>query len=221
VSSLHVDAATDICGEEKPGTATVAVDPQLIAKMLDTVKTCFQTDSEDSIENVREFIVEAIRHTDTNFGVSEAVLWADGFEWPSDLVARDAALLASAGHDFSTMVRIRLTELGPSRLSALRVQGLRADNPEISLLSKIAQGMTVPLPADFIPNGRGTTGKLTKAYLSAAPAVDKMLYDLHQLRLGFVLETSTARNIPNCHYANASWTIKRDKACGRGLSDMP
>lgn len=196
------------------------MNPRQVENLLAGVRAWFHNSEEYAPEDIREFIEEAIKNGDHSYGVEAAVAWAKGFMWTPEVVARDAQLLLEAGQNFGQMVKLRLAELAPERLSAERVMGLHPDNPEIPLMLRIAEGMTVPLPTDFIPNGKDTTGKLSKAYLDAAPAVDRMLAELHEQGLGFILPTAVAQGVENCHFATASWTQKKDKACGRGLSDM-
>ena len=52
---------------------------------------------------------------------------------------------------------------------------MRDVNPEKTLLYDLAEGMRVPLPPDFIPNGRSTIARLRDTYLRVHTAVNKML----------------------------------------------
>ena len=68
------------------------------------------------------------------------------------------------------MVERRLKILAPDRLSADRVNGLRADNPERGLMLDLAAGMRVFLPEGITPNESEERSKLRKSYVSVAPA---------------------------------------------------
>ena len=77
--------------------------------------------------------------------------------------------------DFTSMVRRRLRSLAPDRLNNERVEGLRPDNPERTLLFELVGGMKVHRPEGFTPNGSLPRTDLRSAYEAVAPAVNKML----------------------------------------------
>lgn len=77
-------------------------------------------------------------------------------------------------------------------------------------------GMHVPLPADFTPNGRETPSPLRATYATVSPAVNKMLRDIVEQRLAFLLPYEDAvRYVLNLHLRKAHW-----KASGRPLGDL-
>ena len=47
----------------------------------------------------------------TNYGVVEAMEWAQGEKFPEDMLANDLKSFKEANHDFSDMVSTRLTTL--------------------------------------------------------------------------------------------------------------
>ena len=212
--------STGTAAAVSPHAKVPIVDPLRVEELVASVREWFLDSSDYEATEVQDLMTEALRHSDHLYGVESAVAWAEGFAWPVEVLLKDARLLSEAGQDSARMVQTRQQLLGPSRLSSARVLGLHPDNPEIPLMLRIASGMTVPLPSDFVPNGVGPPGRLSKMYEAAAPAVDRMLFELHTQGLGFVLATEEARKIKNLHVAKASWTSKKDKACGRGLSDM-
>ena len=119
------------------------------------------------------------------------------------------------------MVRRRLKILSPNRLNRQRVAGLREDNPERALMNDLADGMRVHLPEGFFPNGEKQQTPLRATYVSVAPAVNKMLGDVVEQKLAFILSGDSARKyVPRMHLGKAHWTKKKGKPSGRPLSDL-
>ena len=110
------------------------IDPELLKSILDTAMSMFAPDEALPRDTLEELAKEAIASADGNYGIKEAV-------------DRDMRLFRAAQLDFSAMVRMRLKKIGATRMSAYRVEQLRADNPERARLFDIASGMRVPLPA--------------------------------------------------------------------------
>jgi hypothetical protein len=198
-------------------SADGSVDPFLAASILKIVQSCYQVDATDTIQEIEAFIEEKIRSTDTNYKVAEAIVWADNFA-----IEQDFQKFRSTKGDFPTMVSTALAALASSRLSKERVMLLRPNNPELARMLLIAEGMTVPKPTGFVPNGSlyDRYRKHSKAYLDAAAAVDNMLFAVHEEQLGFILPSEMVVTIPGIHYGEPSWTDKKDKKCGRGLNNM-
>jgi hypothetical protein len=47
----------------------------------------------------------------TNYGVTEAVEWAQGYEFPEDMLTNDLKSFKEANYNFTDMVKARLTSL--------------------------------------------------------------------------------------------------------------
>ena len=172
-------------------------------------------------DDVASLIQEAADAARSDFNEDSAVAWANGYSFPHHYIASDSACLRAAQLDFVSMVRRRLKTLSPSRLNHDRVRGLRPDNPEIPLLNELVGGMWVPLPVGFTPNGQDPPTPLRAAYVSVAPAVNKMLGDIVQQKLAFLLPYEDAkRYVPRLHLGKAHWTKKKGKASGRPLGDL-
>ena len=115
----------------------------------------------------------------TNYGVVEAVEWAQGYEFPENIQKKsfkrsplnDLKSFKEANPDFSDMVRTRLTTLQSSRLNLERICRLAADNPELELL----RDLTVGIRAGFKPNSAGVLTPLRTSYLKVHQAVNKMV----------------------------------------------
>ena len=209
VDELHVDI-------DRRG-----IDPKLILSILTTATRMFAPEETLPIESLERLAVEAIASSDGNYGVKEAVKWAEGYEFPQDLVDSDLRLFRASQLDFTTMVKRRLKKIGANRLSSHRVEQLRLDNPERVRLFDIAKGMRAPIPEGFISNAKGLLTPLRPAYLDVHQAVDKMLGDLHAQGLAFCLPKKEAIElIDGLHLSKASWTPKKGKASGRSIGDM-
>jgi hypothetical protein len=137
------------------------------------------------------------------------------------MLTSDARLLRAHQLDFKAMVRRRLTNLSPNRLNAERVEQLRDDNPDKPLMRDLAGGMRVHRLEGFLPNGNLPRTPLRATYVAVAPAVNRMLGDLVQQQLAFILPLATAqRHVPDLHLCKAHWTRKKGKASGRPIGDL-
>ena len=173
------------------------IHPELIESVMKTAVSMFSSQDSLSYDSLTNLIIEAVASTDGNFGVQEAVKWANGYEFPQELVDSDLRLFRASQLDFNRMVERRLKKLGLNRLSHARVSRLREDNPERERLLDIAQGMRVSLPAGFTPNGKSLLTPLRPAYLEVHQAVDKMLAELHTQGLAFCLPKKEAIDLIN------------------------
>ena len=172
-------------------------------------------------EDVSVLLQEAAVAAKSEFDEGSANTWAGGYKFPSLYIESDSACLRAHQLDFVSMLRRRLKILSPNRLNHERVKMLRTDNPEIRLMSELVSGMWVPLPLDFKPNGQDPPTPLRAAYVSVAPAVNKMLGDVVEQKLAFLLTYEAARkHVPNLHLCKAHWTKKKGKPSGRPLGDL-
>ena len=220
---IKVKASKESTGmsEEDLIVARKGVCPELVESVMKTASSMFSSEDDLCEEGLINLIVEAIASTDGNYGIQEAIKWANGYEFPQHLVDSDLRLFRASQLDFNKMVKRRLTKLGDNRLSRLRVSRLREDNPELERLLDIAQGMRVPLPIGFLPNAKGSLTPLRPVYVEVHQAVDKMLADLHGQGLAFCLPKKDAiALIDGLHLGKASWTPKKGKASGRSIGDM-
>jgi hypothetical protein len=174
--------------------------------------------NDSGLQRLLSLAAESVRSI---FDERSARDWAKGFVIPGELIFNDVQCLVTAQLDFVAMVRKRYESTSPDRLNATRVMGLCSCNPEIPLLLDLAKGMRVHLPTDFTPNGQQNPTPLRKTYLAVAPAVNKMLCELVQQRLAFLIPYDLARqHVPNLHLAKAHWTRKKGKPSGRPLGDL-
>ena len=164
-------------------------------------------------------VEEAYRYADQDYGIREAQQWGGDYKVPDTDVEEDEALLARHGGNVEAVMAERLAELQPSRLNHARIDSLRPDNPERGRLRGLVDGMEVPLPKGFVPNGTGAWPKLRTKYLQTAAAVDKMVMSLREKRLAFVFKKWTAATVKDIHLTPGDWTGKKGKEQGRNIID--
>ena len=116
--------ATKSCADRR------GISPGLILSIMETATKLFAPEEILPCNRLEELVVEAIVSADGNYGEGEANKWANGYEFPQELVDSDLRLFQASQLDFTQMVRRRLKQLGGERLSKERVERLRQDNPE-------------------------------------------------------------------------------------------
>jgi hypothetical protein len=184
-------------------------------------KNCFAGGLKARPGDLSTLIQEASDAARNDFNEESAIAWAEDYTFPPEMLISDAALLRAHQLDFKAMVRRRLATLAPGRLNVTRVDSLREDNPDKALMRELAGGMKVHRPVGFKPNGNLPRTPLRATYVAVAPAVNRMLGDLVQQKLAFILPLATAqRHVPDLHLCKAHWTRKKGKASGRPLGDL-
>ena len=133
----------------------------------------------------------------------------------------DLHCFRAAQLNFETKVRRRLKTINKNRLNPAWIDMLRVDNPERHLLLDLAEGMRVPRPDGFSPNGKSLLSPLRPSYLKVAGAVNKMIAGIVKEKLGFLLpKTLAIRTTANLHLCTAHWTPKKGKRSGRPVDGM-
>jgi hypothetical protein len=171
------------------------VDALLVQEILSSVIHYFASNllSAEERRAIVNLIVEAIIDCDLNYGEKATIKWADGFKWRQETLNKDLALFMELGMDIKVMVATRLAALKQERLNPQRVESLRAENPERERLLGLYEGMVVPKPEGFVFNGATSFKGLHKIYKRVLAAVDRMLGDIHDQQLGFVLLETISR----------------------------
>jgi hypothetical protein len=182
-------------------------------------ETCFSKRDPFTEIEIQDLIHEASEAARDDYGVDSANEWAGGYRFPEEFVTIDVKFLQSQMLDFTSMVRRRILQLSPDRLSNERVDCLRPDNPERVLLFELVGGMKVHRPAGFVPNGLLPRTDLRSTYESVAPAVNKMLGAVVELKLAFLLPTAQ-HYVPELHLCKAHWCTKKGNASARPLGDL-
>ena len=198
-----------------------SVDEVATKEIMATIESYFAPGEKYLVAKLLETVRDAQEIADTNYGVDEAVEWAEGYEFPMEMLAKDLRSFEEANRDFELMVRTRLEALQSSRLNLERIAGLSVDNPERELLCDLAVGMRVPIPVGFTPNGTGVLTPLRTSYLMVHQAVNRMVGETVARGLGFLLPKDLAiETIPRLHLCTAHWAQKRGKKSGRPIGDM-
>jgi hypothetical protein len=184
----------------------------MIDEIYKTAQTYFLVKSDDS-GLLRDTIIESIKVSDENYGINEAVKWANNYAFPEEMILNDIQRFEDAKWDFVEMVRQRLLTSGPHHLNAARAAGLSIDNPERHLVLELAtEGMFVPIPNNFRPNGARHTAPLRASYVKVHQAVNRMLADNITNQLAFILpKTIAMQHILNIHLGTAHWSPKKGK----------
>ena len=185
------------------------------------IEACFPGGSPTSKAGIEELIAEAAEAARNDFGVDAANEWANGYSFPPEFVVSDTKCLQSAMLDFRIMVERRLKRLSRDRLSRTSVASLSPGNPELALMTDLAEGMRVALPEGFVPNGLQPRSPLRTSYEAVSSAVNKLLGAVRLQNLAFILPLKLAQDhIPNLHLCKAHWTTKKGKPSGRPLGDL-
>lgn len=189
-----------------------------IAALCQDIETYFGL--QERTQSLTSVIQQAFKDNDTEFGIYDAIQWADGFIIPDAAIAHDVGLFRASGLNFDKMAELRFRWLLTRRFNRDRVIAvISPDNPDYSRMLQLADGMGVPVPTDFVPNG-GHGPPLRKRYQLAHAAVNKLNHQNWEDKLAFYLPLPMVRElIPGCHLSPAHWTIKKGKACGRNLFD--
>jgi hypothetical protein len=197
------------------------VDALLVQEILSSVVHYFGTLlSDEEKQNIIDLIIEAIMDCDLNYGEKAAIQWGDGFKWKKETLDKDLELFMESGMDIKVMAASRLASLKHDRLNPQRVESLRADNPERERLLGLCEGMVVPKPEGFVPNGATSTKGLHKVYKRVHAAVDRMLSDIHDQQLGFVLPEGLTRQHIIHNRMLSKWAPKKKKPSGRNIGDL-
>ena len=189
--------------------------------MAEWAARCFTRGGTTGEGEIKALIIEAAEAARDDFNAASAVTWAAGYSFPEEYRASDMRCLQAAQLNFSSMVARRLKILAPVRLNKERVEGLRADNPERELMFDLAIGTKVHPLEGFVPNGNQEPSPLRPTYVEVHSSVNRMLGDVIQQRLAFILQSEVAkRHVPRLHLCKAHWTRKKGKASGRPLGDL-
>jgi len=168
---------------------------------------------------IRGLVEEAMQSADENYGELEAIEWADGYRFPSNLGQRDSQRLIELNGDLAAMTKERhAAMLKVGRLSDESIS-LTVDpfDPDIDLLRSLVMGIPIITAQAFAPNGKPPP--LRQKYLRVAPAVNKMMYELYEAGLVFIVTTEVALRIPGVHFSSTHWATKKGKKKGRPIGD--
>jgi hypothetical protein len=172
-----------------------------VAEKRRWAQKCYSEGSSSGEQHIRQLVEEARG----DYGFDFANAWTAGYQFPEAYVVCDVKFLQSQMLNFTFMVRRRLRQLSPDRLSNARVEQLRQDNPERALLFELVGGMKVHRPVAFSPNWSLLRIPLRSSYESVAPAVNKVLGAVIKQKLAILLPLC----VPELHLCKAHWTTKK------------
>ena len=92
-----------------------------------------------------------------------------------------------------------------------------SSDPDIDLLRSLVTGIPIVTAQSFVPNGKPPA--LRQKYLRVAPAVNKMMHELYEAGLIFIVTTEVAMKIPGIHFSSTHWATKEGKKKGRPIGD--
>ena len=102
------------------------------------------------------------------------------------------------------MITRRFKQLLPTRFNRDRINSnISNDNPDLSRLLDLADGMQVPVLPGFKPNGQSECPKLRHKYKIAHAPVNKMFNEIWEAGLAIYLPMSTAKEVIGSHFSPA------------------
>jgi hypothetical protein len=175
-------------------------------------------------ETFSETIWEAHRSADDEYGMAEALEWAEGYTFPEDIQDRDSKDLDRHGGNLAAMCRSRHTEMstGGKRMSLESISRMcdgviPPEDEDFVKLTALVDGIEIVVQDDFKPCQ--TPPALRKRYITVASVVNRLMADLHAKGLIFIIPTAAAMSIDGRHFSQSHWTFKKGKKQGRPLGD--
>ena len=145
---------------------------------------------------------------------------ANEHRFPSDIALRDTDALHAAGSLPDLAKQRHSTMAREGRLSRASIDSVvPPDDPDYQRLLDLIDGIHIDVAADFIYNGTEELPPLWVKYLRLTPAVNKLMAELHDRGLIFIIPTAIAFTIPGIHFSQTHWTVKKGKEQGRPIGD--
>ena len=171
---------------------------------------------------VASLLNAAYETADLEYGEAEALVWAENFVFPEDVLVSHEVVFQKNFYDFNLMVSYFKQSMCSMRMSRRSIlETISSDNPEIEKLLKLVEGMPLFPSPEFIPNGPDQLPPVSQTYMRLAPVVNRMLFeDFVENGLAFILPKSiVAAYVPEFHVSRLSWTVKHGKKKGRPILD--
>ena len=197
--------------------------------VLATLKLLYPNNRYDRGEVQRQ-VWEAHVSADDEYGVQEALDWAEGFTFPEGIGERDSGGLQEHGGNLSAFCAARHAEMsaGGKRLSRESIERMctdqetgevliAPDDPDYLLLMELVDGIDIVTKDGF--RNTQVPPPLRQRYKLVAPVVNKLMAELHSKGLIFILPTEQAMRIEGIHYSQTHWTFKKGKRQGRPIGD--
>jgi hypothetical protein len=132
---------------------------------------------------LEDTIREAYSTVDEIYGLEQAEVWAEGFEFPPDTCNKDLADFVACGYDIRLLLKTRQDALRPDRINHDRIDAWDQTDPDLARLRGLADHIEVPLDPHFVPCM--ASPPFAKGYRAAPHAMNKIWYNLQQA--GFLL----------------------------------
>jgi len=187
-----------------------------IQRMVTQIQFMFPKRREDD-SRIWRIIKVAFYVCSLTFGEKEALEWADGFRFPSELGSRDQLAFERMNGDLAGVVREKHMSQVADRLNLQRIENLGYEDDDVRRLKSLVEGMEIVVDNSFIPNGNSPS--LRAKYKRVAPAFNKMVLELYEAGSVIVMPTVTALLVPGVHFSSAHWTLKSGKKKGRNIGD--
>ena len=176
------------------------------------------------LEAIKLRVWEAHRSADDEYGMEEAIEWAEGYTFPPDIHVRDETDLLAHDGDLASMCQDHHTRMssGGARMSRESIARMCAgvippDDPDYILLEKLVDGIEIVVPDTFVPCS--SPPPLRAKYVKVAPAVNKLMAELHARGLIFIVPTAAALRIQGRNFGQTHWAFKKGKRQGRPIGD--
>ena len=170
--------------------------------------------------NMVRSVMEAIYKSQKfEYRLKEAIEWGGNFEFPLNICERDSARLSESPSISHMVANLRLSR-SRNRFNTSRVSCcVPQDYEEYAVLIDLSDGIRVFRSNTFVPNSATGLPPLRRAYQEAHSAVNKLLYDLWQDELLFLLPKEQLLLSQGVHFSCQHWSPKSMKKCGRPIHD--
>ena len=173
--------------------------------------------SEIEVYKILEY---AFRTVDQEYGIREANLWADSFQFPPEVMWRDTIELGNCNWNLTELAKQKNGLLINDRFSRERLLTLWDKNdPDFPFLMDLAAGVPVWLDPDFIPTLNPPP--LSPAYCSVSSVINKLCFEQWVAGQAIILPLSVLTQWECTHTKRVSfsgkfgWVRKHGTPAGR------
>jgi hypothetical protein len=170
--------------------------------------------------NIVNIVTNAYRIADELCLESDALKWAEGFTFPSDLHTQVTEDFRISGYNIKNMAASKHFITYNDRINPIRVKNtINTSDPDYNRLLVLSEGVELITSPSFIPTK--IAPKLRNKYLRLAPAINKLVMKAYNKGLVLIVPTDLLRHhTPNLHLGNAThWAKNKNKPEGRLIAD--
>ena len=173
---------------------------------------------------VLDYMTRAFLNNDKNFGLSEAIVWGDGFVFPPEVHTKHADRFEELNYDLEALIDEVQAINKSNRFNLERVTKwceFDPDGPDNHrLLAMVLGGGVILHPAeDFEPNWKHGLPALSSQYIAARAPVNKMIYDQYLNRLCILLPKRYFDKLEGSQFSKQGWHTKAESEKGRQIWD--